>query len=304
MEAQQSAKDSYVANLPAMSKSNDEVHYLFLVVNGANEVLKTEPFVVKARESNDVPSWQMVSRDESVQLFTEVPDARSVAASFSDSVSLNVVESGARFGLVAHLYGASGSATASGAAAGATNAGTASMATAGMSTVTIAVAAAAVAGVAAGGSKGGSSAAPVAPVTPTTPVAPVSNANPFAGIWTFTAGAVTCTGTQNFSTSISSGDLFVPTTGVFLTPTVTSSAGSNTVVTLLQYSGSVSTSGELRIADSLSYSAPLGLIIDRVQTGTLTKTGPTTGNGSGNWTATLRPPNSGSCSQSLTYTMR
>ena len=57
MEAQQTSKDSYVANLPAMAKSNDEVHYLFLVVNGANEVLKTEPFVVKVKDSTEVPSW-------------------------------------------------------------------------------------------------------------------------------------------------------------------------------------------------------------------------------------------------------
>ena len=167
MEAQQTAKDRYVATLPAMAKSNDEVQYLFLVVNGANEVLKTEPFVVKARDSKEVPSWQMVNDDASVKLFTEVPDAPAVAAAFSDSVSLNVVESGARFGLVAQLYGASGSATASGAAAGATNAGTASMATAGMSTVTIAAAAAGVVGVAAAAGGGGGSATPTPTPTPT-----------------------------------------------------------------------------------------------------------------------------------------
>jgi len=170
MEAQQTSKDSYVANLPAMAKSNDEVHYLFLVVNGANEVLKTEPFVVKAKDSAEVPSWQMVSDDGSVKLFTEVPDAPAVAASFSDAVSLNVVESGARFGLVAQLYGASGSATASGAAAGATNAGTTSVATAGISTGTIAAVAAGVVGVAAasGGGGGSSSAAPAPLLTSAT----------------------------------------------------------------------------------------------------------------------------------------
>ena len=194
MEAQQTAKDRYVATLPAMAKSNDEVQYLFLVVNGANEVLKTEPFVVKAKESNDVPSWQMVSRDESVQLFTEVPNASAVAASFSDSVSLNVVESGARFGLVAQLYGTSGSAAASGAAAGATNAGTAAVASAGLSTVTLVAAAAAVGGVAAAGggkSGGSSSAAPVAPATPVAPVTPVNPVTPVAPVTPTTPGATT-----------------------------------------------------------------------------------------------------------------
>jgi hypothetical protein len=187
MEAQLTAKDNYVANLPAMAKSNDEVQYLFLVVNGANEVLKTEPFVVRVKDATEVPSWQMVSEDGSVKLFTEVPDAPAVAASFSDSVSLNVVESGARFGLVAQLYGASGSATASGAAAGATNAGTAAVATAGISTVTIVAAAAGLVGVAAGGGSGGGSssaapapAAPAAPTAPFTPIAPVTTTTPSA----------------------------------------------------------------------------------------------------------------------------
>ena len=192
MEAQQTAKDSYVANLPAMAKSSDEIQYLFLVVNGANEILKTEPFVVKSKDSKEVPSWQMVSDDGSVKLFTEVPDAPAVTASFSDSVSLNVVESGARFGLVAQLYGASGSATASGAAASATNAGTASMATAGMSTVTIAAAAAGVVGVAAaaGGGGGSSSAAPVPTPVPTpTPTPPaVLSSTTIVGVFGISGG--------------------------------------------------------------------------------------------------------------------
>ena len=223
MEAQQTAKDSYVANLPAMAKSNDEIQYLFLVVNGANEVVKTELFVVRAKDSTEVPSWQMVNDDASIKLFTEVPDAPAVAASFSDSVSLNVVESGARFGLVAQLYGASGSATASGAAASATNAGTASMATAGMSTVTIAAAAAGLVGVAAAGGGGSGSVAPatvvtpVAPVTPVTPVAPVTPATPAtpANTTVFTGLAVVPIGntlpansyTQTISSKCSNGGL-------------------------------------------------------------------------------------------------
>jgi hypothetical protein len=203
MEAQQTAKDGYVATLPAMAKSNDEIQYLFLVVNGANEVLKTEPFVVKAKDSKEVPSWQMVSDDGSVKLFTEVPDAPAVAASFSDSVSLNVVESGARFGLVAQLYGASGSATASGAAAGATNAGTAAVATAGLSTVTLVAAAAAVGGVAVagGGKSGGSSSAAPTP-TPTTPV--VLTSTTIVGVFGISGGKpglTTMSGSWTFSTS-------------------------------------------------------------------------------------------------------
>jgi hypothetical protein len=208
MEAQLTAKDSYVANLPAMAKSNDEVQYLFLVVNGANEVLKTEPFVVKAKDSKEVPSWQMVSDDGSVKLFTEVPDAPAVAASFSDSVSLNVVESGARFGLVAQLYGASGAATASGAAAGATNAGTTTAATAGTSATTFAVAAAAVVGVAAGGGSSGAAPAPAPSPIPGNRVA--TQLSEVVGNWT-------STGTWHMTWSQSTGtcDLTTSLTSTF-----------------------------------------------------------------------------------------
>ena len=257
MEAQQTAKDSYVANLPAMAKSNDEIQYLFLVVNGANEILKTEPFVVKSKDSKDVPSWQMVSDDGSVKLFTEVPDAPTVAASFSDSVSLNVVESGARFGLVAQLYGASGSATASGAAASATNAGTASMATAGMSTVTIAAAAAGVVGVAAaagGGGGGGSSATPavVTPVTPTAPTAPTST-TVYTGLGAASLGntlpansvvwtdSVNCGGSVGFTTNGPIAVTAKPATSSEFCSEGTSTFGSSFVV---QCSGYSPTSGQ------------------------------------------------------------
>ena len=294
MDAQQTAKDSYVAILPAMAKSNDEIQYLFLVVNGSNEVLKTEPFVVKAKNSSDVPSWQMVNGDESVKLFTEVPDAPAVAASFSDSVSLNVVESGARFGLVAQLYGASGAATASGAAAGATNAGTASVATAGMSTVTIAAAAAGLVGVAAvgGGSSGSGSAAPapVTPGTPTTPVAPAapvtppSNANPFAGTWTVTPGPGPCaTGVTPPYTIV------VSSTGAFLLPPAYG----------ITQQGSVTTSGSINLTGNFNTST--GSSGSFTESGVLTMTGATAG--SGKSVQTLIYSGGLTCSYPMTYSM-
>lgn len=168
MEAQQTVKDSYVATLPALSKSNEALEYLFLAVNGANEVVKTEAFVVKAKDSKDVPSWQMVKDDEPMKLFTEVPDAPDVASSFSDSVSVDVVESGARFGLIAQLYSTSGSAAASGAAASATSAGVVTVTTA-VSMTTMAIAAAAVVGgAAAAGGGGGGGSAPAPATVPNT----------------------------------------------------------------------------------------------------------------------------------------
>jgi len=185
MEAQKTDPNSYVATLPAMAKSNESLEYLFLVVNGANEVVKTEPFTVNAKASGDVPSWQMVNDNEPMKLFTEVPNAPGVAASYSDSVSLNVVESGARFGLVAQLYagsssagaaggaaaGGSGSAGATGAAASATSAGVTTAATAAVSMTTIVAAAAVAVGAAAAGGGGGGSSSSSNPTSPSSTTA-------------------------------------------------------------------------------------------------------------------------------------
>ncbi len=302
MEQQQTVPNSYVATLPALAKSNETLEYLFLAVNGANEVVKTEPFVVKAKDSKDVPSWQMVKDDEPMKLFTEVPNAPSVAATFSDSVSLNVAESGARFGLVVQLYSTPGSASALGAPAGATNGGTASVATTGISTTTIAVAAAAVAGVGAaaggGGGSGGASAAPAAAGGGTT--ATSNGVSPFAGTWTETMGTVTCTGINGINpggVSGGSGKLVISSTGTIPQPTSPTSGP-----TISQYSGSISTSGALRITFSADPGNGLS-IIDYVETGTLTKTGAATGTGHGNITGTYRPPISVSCTWPITYSL-
>jgi hypothetical protein len=188
MEAQQTLPNSYVAVLPAMAKSNESLEYLFLVVNGDNQVVKTEPLAAKLREGQDAPSWQMVPSEGKVSVWTEVPGTPSMAGSFSDSVGMDVVESGARFGIVAQIFtsgsqaaaaaggasgaGGTGSVAVSGAAAGATSAGVVSVATGVIATTTIvaaaAVAAAGAAAAGGGGGGGGGSSAP-APTTPTTP---------------------------------------------------------------------------------------------------------------------------------------
>ncbi len=174
MTAQQTKPDSYVATLPALAKSNDLLEYRFLVVNGDNAVVKTDALVVKKKDSDEIPSWQMVKDDGPMKLFTELSDAPSVATSFSDSVSVDVIESGARFGLVAEIYSASSStaavgttagstsgSAATGATASASNAGTISISASGLSTTAVVVAAAAgVAGIGAAAGGGGSSSTP------------------------------------------------------------------------------------------------------------------------------------------------
>jgi len=280
MQAQQTANDTYVATLPAMTKSNEALEYLFLVVNGANEVLKTEAFVVKAKDSKDLPSWQMVKDDGPMKLFTEVPNAPPVAASFSDSISLDVVESGVRFGLVAQLYSASGSASASGAATGASNAGMATVATAGISTATIVVAAAAVAGAAAAGGGGGGSAAPS-----NSGGTNGSTSNPFAGTWTVNYLSVTCSGYGTVFPGVTSS-VVVPSTGTM--PTTSIPISGSGVTGSVQYSGSVSTSGAINQTTTGSFtSAGVNVSLNCTDSGTLTKTGSATGTGSGTMSCTF-----------------
>ena len=165
---------SYAAILPGMAKGAKSLDYLFLAVNNDNQVVKTQVFSVKQKEDKDAPSWQMVKSEGDIQVWTELGKAPSVAESFSDSIAMNAVESGGRFGVVAGLYEGSTSAAASGTAGSATNAGTIAASAGGLSTAAI-VGAAVVGGAAAagGGGGGGGTAAPTPTPTPTT--------NPFVG---------------------------------------------------------------------------------------------------------------------------
>ncbi len=160
---------SYSAILPGMAKGAKSLDYLFLAVNNDNQVVKTQVFSVKQKEDKDAPSWQMVKSDGDIQVWTELGKAPAVAESFSDSIAMNAVESGGRFGVVAGLYEGSTSAATSGAAGSASSAGTVTAAAGGLSTAAI-VGAAVVGGAAAAGGGGGGGGT-------TTPLSSVCNVN-------------------------------------------------------------------------------------------------------------------------------
>ena len=160
----------YVATLPAPSASAGSMEYLLLALNNDGQVSRTEAYKVASRRSNETPSWQSAGGQGDVKVFTEIPDMPKPVAAYSDSIAMDVVESGARLGGAVGLYagtgggaGTAGAATAKSAAgAGSTTSTTAAGASTagGLSTAVIiggvVVAGAAVAA-ASGGGGGGSS---------------------------------------------------------------------------------------------------------------------------------------------------
>ena len=217
----------FVGTLPAPAAGTPSVEYVLLAQSNDGSVYRTQAYTVAARESGDTPSWQSNAARGDIKVFTEATNAPRVVAGFSDSITLDIVESGARLGAAAGLV-ASSSAGAGGTAGAATStssastasaatsgtaAGTAAGATAtatvgGLSTAAIigGVAIAGVAAAAAGsGGGGGGSSSP-----------PATTGSPFAGTYTGTttgvstatcttgsvSGTSNCTATQPFTVTV------------------------------------------------------------------------------------------------------
>jgi len=135
-------KGLYSGILPAPSKETQTIQYLFLIVDQNNQPIKTQVFTMNKQDGKDAPEWQQVISDGDIQVSTELADAPKSVPGFSDSIVMNVVESSARFGVVAGgIYSMEGSAAA-GTAASTTGAagsgGTVSTATGTVSTGTVA----------------------------------------------------------------------------------------------------------------------------------------------------------------------
>jgi|GEM_PF-2171090 len=172
------SENTYRGILPAPSKDTQQIKYLFLVVNGNDQVVKTQTFKVNKKDEEKAPAWQTASADGNVQVYTELPQAAQPPAGFTDSIAMDVVESSARFGfVVGGIYAATQIAAAggtSGAAAAATAAGTVTV-SAGLSTAAIVGIVAAATAVVAGGAAavaGGSSSSKSSPSPPPTPPTP------------------------------------------------------------------------------------------------------------------------------------
>jgi hypothetical protein len=246
----------FVGTLPAPAAGTPSVEYVLLAQNNDGSVYRTQAYKIAARESGDTPSWQSDATRGDIKVFTEATNAPRTIAGFSDSITLDIVESGARLGAAAGLVASSsaGAGSAAGAttsdspstataASGTATTGTAAGATAatatvgGLSTAAIigGVAIAGVAAAAASSSSGGGSSSTGG--TPTT-------GSPFAGSWsgttggpstaTCTSGGVsatsTCTSNEPWTGTVAANGTFTVTVGPG-TDTCTTTTGT-TVVTL------------------------------------------------------------------------
>ncbi|MBW2367140.1 MAG: hypothetical protein JRH15_04570 [Deltaproteobacteria bacterium] len=100
--------DKYDGILPAPSKNTTAIEYLFLAVNTENKIVKTQSFIVEKKDDDQAPAWQQSSGTGDITVSTELAQAPAPPAGFSDSIVMDVVESSARFGVVAGgLYAAS-----------------------------------------------------------------------------------------------------------------------------------------------------------------------------------------------------
>lgn len=154
---------TYQGILPAPGAETRRIDYLFLAVNKDNQVVKTQTFAVGKKDEDAPPPWQQAGSDGSIQVGTEVAQTPETMAGFSDSIVLDVVESSARFGIVAggiyavtaaELGGTSGAAAAASAGTISASAGLSTAAIVGISAGVAAAAAGGVAAASSGGSDG------------------------------------------------------------------------------------------------------------------------------------------------------
>ena len=92
----------YAGTLPAPAEGTQSIGYLFLIVNGANQVVKTPPFTF-AMSVVDVPSWQTGLSEGNILVSTETGTSSQTLAGFSDSLTVDVAESAQRFGATAEI---------------------------------------------------------------------------------------------------------------------------------------------------------------------------------------------------------
>jgi len=146
-------ENEYRAILPAPAGYSETIEYLFLALNTSNQVVKTQTFKVSKDDKKGVPEWQKSRQEGNIAIYTELSEAPETVAGFSDSMSVDVVESGARFGMVAGIYSTSAVASsggATGAAAAASSAGTVAAGAGGVSTAVVVATGAGIAAAGAG----------------------------------------------------------------------------------------------------------------------------------------------------------
>ena len=127
MQKQEGTLTIYSATMPALSNNTKSIQYLLLAVNNSGQVAKTAEFVIPVTESLVVPGWQSSAIGRAaIRVSTELAKAPETVSGFTDDVTVDAVESTARFMVASEVGVASGLAVSAGsAAASAGTAGTA-----------------------------------------------------------------------------------------------------------------------------------------------------------------------------------
>ncbi len=90
----------YSGVLPAPANGSKAFEYLVLVKNKANTVFKSQIYSVSVAYSKNSD----MAAKEPIQVFTELTEAPKIVAGFSDNITVDIAESGAKVGVVAGLY--------------------------------------------------------------------------------------------------------------------------------------------------------------------------------------------------------
>ncbi len=180
----------YSGTLPAPANGASGMEYLILVKNSNNQVVKSQTYRVVVSDEEDAA--QVVMDNDPIQVYTELQGAHEQRTGFADNITVDVVESAYKYGVVAGIYDAE----KAGVAAGEVVAAGTVVATTGIMTKNMliggAAALVAVVGVAAIGSSGGSDGGSSGSSTATTSS---SGSCPYVGTWSGTYSWSTCTGT-------------------------------------------------------------------------------------------------------------
>jgi hypothetical protein len=93
--------DQYQCVIPAPSRNTAFIEYIILVVNEKNVVVRTPVIEIRQDANSPLPEWQKDDSREELLVKTELPNQPMTVNGFSDSVSVDLEESIARFGYVA-----------------------------------------------------------------------------------------------------------------------------------------------------------------------------------------------------------
>lgn len=105
-------KGRYQGIMPAPASNTENIIYVLLAANAANQVIKTQEFLVKREAEKEVPAWQETGTEGDVKVSTELGQAPKQPEGFRDSMLMDQSESTIRLGGATLIYAGIGWGTA------------------------------------------------------------------------------------------------------------------------------------------------------------------------------------------------